>query len=231
MNNIKTLTEYAVIGGGPAAICAIAKLYSYGIPGNKIIWVDPQFKVGDFGTKLSTGSSVPGNTTVASYQKVNNAIYTAIPACVPTVEQKIKFEITVLSPNTTCSLRVATQPLQHITETLRKLVYSIKGIVHAVYTTKDGIRLDIKTNDIISNVMVKRVILAIGASPKTIKLPDYITIIDPYTVFVKSELKQYLDKNPNITTVAVIGSSHSAALATMHLVQAGIHVKQFMNKE
>ncbi len=114
------LAEYVIIGAGPAAICAVAKLYGSGVPGDKIIWVDPQFKIGDFGTKLSVGSSVPGNTTVESYQKVNHAIYSMIPACMPGPEEKAQFEMSSLSLDTTCSLRVATQPLQHITNILRK---------------------------------------------------------------------------------------------------------------
>lgn len=226
------IAEYAVIGGGPAAICAVAKLYGLGIPGNKIIWVDPQFKGGHFGTKLSAGSSVPGNTTVESYQRVNHAIYTMIPACAPTTAEKAKFAITTLPLSATCALKIAAQPLQHITKNLGRLVHTIQGIALAIHETKNGIRLDIQSSDnIIKDVLTKRAILAVGAEPKTIKLPKHITIIDPNIAFIKSELKQYLHTNPSITTVIVIGSSHSAALATMHLLQAGILVKQFMNKE
>ena len=224
--------EYVVIGSGPAAICAVAKLYGSGVAGNKIIWVDPQFKVGDFGTKLSIGSSVPGNTTVESYQKVNNAIYTLIPACAPTVKEITQFEMTSLASDTTCSLRVAAQPLQYITNNLRMLVHSVEGTVSAIDETKDGIRLDIKSTDSTTRcALAKRVILAVGAEPRTMQLPNHVTKIDPNVTFIESELKRYLNENPNIKTVAVIGSSHSAALATMHLLQAGIAVKQFMNKE
>lgn len=223
--------EYAVIGAGPAGIAAVAKLYASGVAGAQILWIDPQFKVGDFGTKLSVGSSVPGNTAVESYQKVNGAIYSMIPACVPTREEENKFEITALSSGITCSLRVAAEPLQHITDKLRQLVCSVEAAVLAMRETKEGIQLDIQSiNGTINCALAKRVILAVGAEPRTTPLPGGITKIDPNTAFVKSELEKYL-AGKNITTVAVIGSSHSAALATMHLLQAGIAVKQFMNKE
>jgi hypothetical protein len=222
--------EYIIIGGGPAAICAVAKIYGSGISGNQIVWIDPQFKVGDFGTKLSVGSSVPGNTSVESYQKVNDAIYTLLPGCAPTAETK--FEMLDLPPNTTCPLKIAAQPLQHITDNLRKLVCAVEGIITEIEQAKDGLRLEIKLPDgTINHLITKRIILATGAEPRTLELPNYITVIDPNIAFIESELAQYLEKNPNIKTVAVIGSSHSAALATMHLLKAGIHVIQFMNKE
>lgn len=224
--------EYVVIGAGPAGICTAAKLYGSGVPGEEIAWLDPKFKVGNFGTTLSDGSSVPGNTAVKSYQKVNRAIYEMIPTCAPTAAEEKNFEMTTLLPETTCSLKVAAQPLQHITEKLRQLVTSVEESVSAVDETKDGIRLKINLPDgTTKSVLAKRVILATGAEPKTISLPGHITTIDPNVAFIKSKLEQYLNVNPNIKEVVVIGSSHSAALATMHLLQAGIHVKQFMNKE
>lgn len=224
--------EYVIIGGGPAAICAVAKLYGSGVPGDKIVWVDPKFKVGDFGTKLSVGSSVPGNTAVESYQEVNNAIYSMIPECEPGPEEKVQFEMSSLSPDTPCSLRVATQPLQHITNNLRKLVRSVEGVVPVVQEIKGRIRVSIKSADSTTRyVIAKRVILAVGAELKTMRLASRITTIDPNITFIESQLKRYLDENSGIKVVAVIGSSHSAALAAMHLLQAGIKVKQFMNKE
>lgn len=224
--------EYIVIGAGPAAICAIAKLYGSGVLGNRIVWIASQFRVGDFGTKLSVGSSVPGNTTVESYQKVNYAIYNLVPECVPTAEEKAKFEMNALSLDATCSLRIAAQPLQQITEKLRSLVCTIEGNVATIHETKEGLRLGIQSLDGSTRfALAKRVLLAVGAEPKTMSLPNAIKIIHPNIAFIQSELRQYLNENPGITRVAVIGSSHSAALATMHLLQAGIAVKQFMNKK
>lgn len=224
--------EYLIIGAGPAAVCAIAKLYGSGVSGTQIIWIDPQFKVGDFGTKLSIGSSVPGNTTVESYQKVNHEIYTLIPECAPTAEEQNQFELTSLSPETTCSLKIAAQPLHHITQQLRRVVHSIEGRVLALHETKDGLGVDIKLKEgTLHYIVSKRVILATGSEPRTMPLPDHITLIDPYCAFIESELKPYLNEHLKHGRVAVIGSSHSAALATMHLIQAKIEVKQFMNKE
>lgn len=223
--------EYVIIGGGPAAICAVAKLLGSGVAGHKIIWVDPLFKVGDFGTKLSQGTSVPGNSTVASYKRTFEGIYSLIPASKPTSEQQKKFEFTSLSNQTTCALSVAAEILEHISVHLRSMVHAVLGTIPALYTTNAGIRIEIRSDrNSPEYLMTKRVILAVGAEPKTILLPKHINIIPPHIAFIKSELSEYLNSHSSTTSVAVIGSSHSAALATMHLLQAGKPVKQFMNK-
>lgn len=224
------LLEYVVIGDGPAALCAIAKIYGAKIPKQQILWVGPHFKGGDFCTKLSVGSSVPGNTSVESYHAVNEAIYQLIPSCSPNQKEKMQFKLNSLPPAHTCCLKTAAAPLQHISDNLRKLVPSMQGMALAIRETKKGIEVDIHSNNTVQCVTTKRVILAIGAEPRTLSLPTQLTIIDPNITFIESELKQYVQKNPSIDTVAVIGSSHSAALAVMHLLQADIKVIQFMNK-
>lgn len=227
------IVEYVIIGGGPAAICAIPNILNSGVSGDNIIWIDPQFKVGDFGTKLSKGSSVPGNTMVKGYQRVNNEIYKLIPSLKPNDDHL--FELNHLAPNFVGSLKIAAEPMQHISDGLRKIVRSIKGCVTNIFTSPLGLKLEIKLNHNQSIfITTQRTILATGAQPKTFKLPGKhcnITMIDPNIVFIQSELTHYLQNNPGIKTIAVIGSSHSAALAIMHLLQAGITVKQFMNKE
>jgi thioredoxin reductase len=223
--------EYVIIGAGPAAICAIPAILNSGVASNDIIWIDTEFSVGDFGTILSVGSSVPGNTAVENYQKVNQAIYKMIPALVPAQP----FEIDNLHGSVVCSLKTAREPMQHITNMLRKIIPSETGKASHIESTSEGLKIEITLSNGTSRaITTKRAILATGATAKTLVLPtklDAVTMIHPNIVFIQTELQAYLQQNPHIKTVAVIGSSHSAALATMHLLKAGIHVKQFMNKE
>lgn len=224
--------EYSVIGAGPAGIVAVAKLVAKGIPGKSILWVDPQFTVGDFGGKLSEGSSVPGNTSVASYEKVNNAIYEKIPACHLSHEEKMQFEIAHLSVENTCPLKIAAVPLQKITQNLRQLVFSMEGLVLNIETMKNNLELTIQNTDNHQSIFhTKRAVLALGAHAKTLSLKEDITIINPDIAFIQSHMENYARNNPSLKKAAVIGSSHSAALAVMHLLQTGIPVKQLMNKE
>lgn len=231
--NHNTTAEYVIIGGGPAAICAIPNILKLGVDKNKIIWIDPQFKVGDFGSVLSHGSSVPGNTMVKSYQRVNQEIYKILPTLKPENDQL--FELNKLAPNFVGALKTAAAPLQDITQGLRKIIKSIKGTVSQIQSCDDGLKLEIrKANNQLITLKTKRAILAIGAKPKTFCLPvkqKSITMINPNIAFIQSEITTYVNQQSNIKTVAVIGSSHSAALATMHLLKAGMTVKQFMNKE
>ncbi len=222
-------SEYIVIGAGPAAICALAKLLEEGVNAKTITWIDPEFKVGDFGSKLSVGSSVPGNTNVESYQRVNRAIFHIISSVPPA------FEIDNLAPEFVCSLKVAAEPMQYITDELRKLIHTIEGHVAHIETLPDELKVEVNAqNNTLQTLTAKRVIIATGSKPKSIKLPERhhaVTLIDPNIVFIQSELVEFLRQHPTITTVAVIGSSHSAALAAMHLLQAGVTVHQYMNKE
>jgi thioredoxin reductase len=226
------VAEYVIIGAGPAAICAIPAILQSGIAGHAITWIDPQFSVGEFGTSLSVGSSVPGNTAVESYQKVNQEIYKIVLASAPKHGQ---FEIDSLKASDICSLSVASKPLQHISNALRQIVLSVEGKVSHIETTSTGLKVEIVLpNGTLQSVTTKRAILATGATAKTLQLPaahNRIITIDPNIAFIQTALAAYLQNNPTMKTVAVIGSSHSAALATMHLLQAGMHVKQFMNKE
>jgi thioredoxin reductase len=227
-----TIMEYVFVGAGPANLCAILKILESGVPSHQIVWIDQGgFKVGDFGSILSVGSSVPGNTSVESYRKVNHYIYKTLGKYPPIG----KFELDSLQANYVCSLKIAAEPMQYITNELRAIVDAKEGSVTHIYEVNEGLQLTVKlVNGQTESLVTKRCILATGAKPKTVVLPaadDHIVMIDSNIVFIQTELAEYLRKNPQITTVVVIGSSHSAALATMHLLTAGLTVKQFMNKE
>lgn len=220
--------EFAVIGAGPAAITALAKLIQCGVKAETILWIDPYFRVGDFGRILSRGSSVPGNTTVLSYQRVNHEIYNILSL------PRLHFQIDDLEAEVACFLNIATEPLQYITNQIRTRLLSVTGWVTHINTINDYWEINIKlTPHKNISYLSRRVILATGAQAKTIALPiqhKNITMIAPTFTFIESELANYREQQ-KIRRVAVIGSSHSAALATMHLLQAGIPVTQFMNKE
>lgn len=68
---LNTAYEYCIIGGGPAGICAVAKLLERKYNPNTILWIDPSFSAGGFGKEWA---NVPGNTSVESYQNVNTRI-------------------------------------------------------------------------------------------------------------------------------------------------------------
>lgn len=66
MSNPSSSFLWAVIGAGPAGIAAIGQLLDKHIPPEKIVWIDPDFNVGDFGSKWSKVSS---NTSVKLFNQ------------------------------------------------------------------------------------------------------------------------------------------------------------------
>lgn len=63
----RAIFKWAVIGAGPAGIAAVGKLIDAGINPKEIVWIDPEFKVGDFGTHWRNVSS---NTKVGLFLKI-----------------------------------------------------------------------------------------------------------------------------------------------------------------
>jgi cation diffusion facilitator CzcD-associated flavoprotein CzcO len=58
--------EWTVVGAGPAGIASVGKLLDAGVSPSQIAWVDPEFKVGDFGTSWRY---VGSNTSVEYFLK------------------------------------------------------------------------------------------------------------------------------------------------------------------
>lgn len=212
--------DYIVVGAGPAGLCAVAKLIELNINPKKIAWVDPQFEMGDFGTCLSAGSGVPGNTNVESYLKVISAMNRILKTqgLAPVLNTEIHHQ----NPNTTCTLNEASKPFKTLTQAFKNLAHTIQGNVTAVHETPNNVSVLINHTNITAN----HVILATGASPKN--MSTIKKIIDCNIAFIASELKRFLSENTHIKSVAVVGSSHSAALAVMQLLTLNCEVHHFM---
>lgn len=238
------LREYVVVGAGPAALCAVAKLVAEGgLEAKDLAWIDPVFKMGAFGTSLSSGSSVPGNTDVESYMKVINGIATLIPACRVPEEVWNGFKIAELDKTNrvnTCPIKIASEPLKYIGDKLADLVTKVLDTVDAIESEECQIsgkkiwKVLLRSGGALKT---KRVVLATGSEPHTLELPIPLRVVDPNTAFISSELNSLIDsEEPEFSAqgrkicFAVVGSSHSAALAVMNIIKRGLPVKQFMNK-
>lgn len=195
--------NWAVIGAGPAGIAAVGKLIDSGIAGDTIAWVDPAFTVGDFGTRWR---NIPGNTQVELFIRFLNACKSFDYA-----NASHDFEINHLDPAKTCELRVMAEPLQFVTENLKKRVAPVTAFA-------ESIALKIRTWHIElneSNIEAKNVILAIGAEPK--QLPFAALPVIPLSAGMDStQILNYIDQND---TIGVFGSSHSAILVLKNLVE------------
>ncbi|MDG3010176.1 pyridine nucleotide-disulfide oxidoreductase [Rhodococcus sp. D2-41] len=199
------MTQYAwtVIGAGPAGIAAVGRLLDRGIAAEEIAWIDPEFSVGDFGTKWC---AVPSNTKVELFLDY----LTASPSF--RFGEASQFDINNIDPQQTCPLGVVAEPLEWISKHLGERVrtfrttateLSLRNRQWAVQTEHDP-------------VTSKNVVLAIGSVPKTL----------PYSNLEEVSVEAALDpcKLAQLplegATVAVFGSSHSTMIALPNLLES-----------
>lgn len=202
---------WAVIGAGPAGIAAIGKLIDLGVDPKKILWVDPEFKVGDFGTLWRNVSS---NTRVELFIKFFESCQSFQYASSPA------FEINEIDPTQTCFLTLAAEPLQWMTDHLKNTVHSMHGKLLNLKLYERHWHLNV------DNVMLqaKNVILATGSEPKSLSFQGVEEI----------HLKLALDPDALASTchkddtVAVFGASHSAIIIIRSLIER-CDVKKVIN--
>lgn len=212
MVNTQTDFEWAVVGAGPAGIAAVGKLLDNHVKPENIAWIDPAFSVGDFGLKWR---KVPSNTKVSLFTRFLNASHAFQYA-----DCQENFALHSLDPDKTCELRFMADPLFWVSERLKQRVHSIIGKVDSIKPTQHGWSLLLGQQTLSS----KRVILAIGAEPKTLPLhPPEIVPLD--ITFDPEELSKVCTSQD---TVAVFGSSHSAVLIIRNLIEE-CHVKKVIN--
>lgn len=196
--------EWLVIGAGCAGIAAIGKLIDHQVSPAQIGWLDPHFKVGDLGKKWS---NVPSNTKVGLFLKF---LHGCNSFKFETCERS--FPIQSIDPNQTCFLKEVVAPLQWVTDHLLQQVQHVRGEALAL-TFEEGywnVKLDNTT------LIAKRVILAIGAEPKILSLPQAPPRL-PLEIALNPEK---LSKNIHPQdTIGVFGSSHSAILVLANLLK------------
>ncbi len=199
--------DWFVIGAGPSGIATVGKLLDVGIQESKIGWIDPNFKVGDLGTKWK---NVPSNTSVDSFLTFFKACKSfQFDAC------KENLPILNLPLHSHCLLNEVAKPLQWIT---KKLALSVK--------TSQETALNIHFNEAFWEIRTtnrllytKNVVLCTGAEPIQLKheAPLFQQKILPLEIALDPEK---LEKEISSTdVVGIFGSSHSAVLALANAVK------------
>ncbi|MDI1352969.1 MAG: FAD-dependent oxidoreductase [bacterium] len=202
----KQLYQWAVVGAGPSGIAAVGKLLDNGILPTDILWVDPQFKVGDLGHFWFNVSS---NTKVKYFTEFLNAI-----TCVDYQSHAGHFSLSSLNPEDTCTLSHVVKPLQWVSEQLQSQVISVHTSINQMNLSDRVWSL----TSISHHFKAKNVILATGASPSNLNYPGVEVI--PFDLAIDKEklgASVHLDE-----TYAVFGSSHSAIIILRHLVDLGV---------
>jgi len=201
----RTTEEWVVVGAGPAGIAAVGKLLDCKTQPGSIVWIDPQFRVGDFGAKWN---QVPSNTTVWRFlEYIRSCDSFGIGEAIS------GFDIHSMDPYGTCILKDVVEPLQWITNSLVKIVPTIRSEVTLVRPADNVWLLQTPARDL----RAKNVILAIGAEPR--RLPYPVPAISLEDAFDCGRLKKAVCRED---AVGVFGSSHSAILAIRNLLDVGV---------
>lgn len=203
--------QWAVVGAGPAGIASVGKLLDHGITPSDILWIDPSFTVGDLGKYWFNVSS---NTKVKLFtnflQEAKAFTYQNAP---------VDFKLNHLPPNDTCLLGDMVEPLQWVSQHLQTLVCAQKTQVRSMALSNRQWAL--QCDETIYHA--KQVILATGAVPTSLNLPNIESI--PFDIAIdKTRLGQII--NPD-ETYAVFGSSHSAIMIVQSLIS--LNVKKVIN--
>lgn len=205
---------WTVIGAGPAGIAAVGLLLDAGINSHDILWVDPSFKVGDLG---QLWHSVSSNTSVKLFHEFLDGIQSFNYSSRPN-----SFAIDDLPPENTCELRCIAEPLQWVCDNLSQKVEKHVGTV--THLSRDHGHWNLDCNDKLS-YKSEKIILATGATPKTLNYSQYCQHeISVPVALNKNLLEQQVDKTD---VVAVFGSSHSSMIIIRDLLDIG--VKQVVN--
>lgn len=203
--------QWAVIGAGPAGIAAVGKLLDYGITPKDILWLDPEFKVGDLGRLWQNVSS---NTRVKLFIDFLNAVNAFSYQNAP-----IDFPLNHLPPNATCTLGYIVEPLQWVSDQLFNIVHANVAHIRSMHLSERQWILHSDTQV----YHAQNVVLATGAVPTSLNYPEIETV--PLDIAIDKE--RLLDIIKPEETYAVFGSSHSAIIILDHLVSLG--VKKIIN--
>jgi hypothetical protein len=199
--------DWAIIGAGPAGIASIGKLIDLGVPAKKIAWIDPAFTVGDFGTLWR---NVPSNTKVSSFIHFLKACHSfKYDSCAT------DFTLNQIAHNATCQLSLMAEPLQWISDHLKREVHTIEEFAENLTLNNRLWHIQLKNQ----TLRATHVILATGANAKTLGFssPDIIRLSDAID---ETQIRHHV--NPT-DTIAVFGSSHSAILVLRNLVNLNAH--------
>jgi cation diffusion facilitator CzcD-associated flavoprotein CzcO len=203
---------WAVVGAGPAGILAVGRLLDRGVAPDEIIWLDPEFNVGDFGQYWL---AVPSNTRVALFNQFLHSTtafqYDKCPAA---------FSLAHLHENDTCLLGEMAKSLQWVTAHLCEVVPHQTCVVRFLQHSNNAWHLTTTAGDVFS----KNVILATGCLPKKLHY-DIETQELPLTVALNPALLKNTLKPSN--HVVVFGSSHSGILVLKNCLEAGCRVTNF----
>ena len=201
--------QWSVVGAGPAGMASVGLLIDNGVNPADILWVDPDFSVGDFGNKWSDVSS---NTSVALFLRFLNDI-----KAFDFAKKRQKFKIESYDKDGFTKLKDVTKPLQFATANIMDKVATVHDHINNASIVNGSWELIGKYE----KYHAKKVILATGSTAISLNLHNEKNTqeIDLDIALSPTKLKLFLKIDDK---VAVFGSSHSAMIIVRSLVECGV---------
>lgn len=154
--------EWIIVGAGPAGIAALGNLLDAGVKPAEITWIDPQFKVGDFGTAWRyVNSNTPVEYFMKYYQQSESFRYFDA--------EHPSFMIDKLAPQSSCPLMIAAEPLQWISKAFCSTVNALQDEVKCLKFVHDYWQLTLASE---KTLYTKKIVLAIGANASELNFSD-----------------------------------------------------------
>lgn len=195
--NAQRCYDWAIVGAGFAGITALAVLIDSGIDPSTITWIDAEFNVGRVGKYYC---QVPGNVQTQHLTEYVEDCPLFKDINSPWIDKLYSYPAEQFQP-----LQVIVNPLLDFTVYLQNMVIPMQDTVASLTRAENYWELELSEHK--QTVHAQKVILAIGAHPKTL---DYdIPAIPLDSAFDTNKLMQAISADD---TVAVFGSMHSAIL-------------------
>ena len=195
--------DWVVVGAGPAGIAAVGKLLDNGLDPRSIKWIDPEFQVGDFGSRWR---NVPSNTKVQMFLGF-------LKGCGSFDFDVRGSRLGTMDPQSTCILEDMAGPLRLVTRNLMAKVDVSRSSVLGVERASYGWKLVSTAGEVRS----RNVVLAVGAEPRLLDYSKpWIRLEDVFDTARLASLVSSTD------VVGVFGSSHSGVLSVKNLLEVGV---------
>jgi hypothetical protein len=207
---VKHEYDWTVVGGGATGIGIVGLLLDNGVNPRKLLWVDPEFKVGDLGTKWG---NVWSNTKGVRFNEFLNGSPSFGYGNI-----KTDFAFRGVGQDDTCLIKTFTEPLQAITTNLREKVVTMESGVMSLRFGESSWNVDLKHGEITS----RSVAMALGSVAKVL---DYKKpIIELETALDMEKIQKSVKRDE---VIGVFGSSHTAAALMHNFVESGYQVINF----
>lgn len=199
--------KWLVVGAGPSGIAAVGALLDEGCRSENIVWVDPQFSVGDLGTAWK---QVESNTPVSSFTDA----FEQVLAFGYEQAQK-KYFIDRMPGNLKCSLAIASQPLQAFTDKLKTQVKAYQDFATQITPVAGAWQVKLASGRMLQ---VDKIILALGAEAKSLNFPA-LSSIDLSLAASPNKLSGLVGPED---VVAVFGAYQSARTVEQNLAKTKV---------